>query len=354
MISYFPGAHSMHQPKGEFWNGRVDEPAEVFQRVDLIRDGLVKAGLGAPEQVIETTLDGIRTVVETVHTPDYLDYIETAYDRWVSAGGDPAGVMPFVFAGRRMDAKPESGLTRPGYYAVDMGAWIVAGTYAAAAGAAQTAVRAARELCNGKNAVYALCRPPGHHAGMDFYGGYCYLNNVAIAAEYLRSSSPGQPFKQVAILDVDLHHGNGTQQIFYERADVLVISIHVDPSVAYPYFAGYASEYGKGRGDGYNINYPLAVGTTDEQYLQVLDLALERIASYDPSAVLISLGVDTFAGDPIGKFALTEGVYPLIGERIAGLRRPTLFIQEGGYAQENLGSLVSSVLSGFEEKVKSS
>lgn len=354
MISYFPIAHAMHQPEGEFWNGRVDEPAEVFQRVDLIRDALVQAGLGAPEPIAVMTLDGIRPTVEQVHTPDYLDYLETAYARWVDAGGSTAGVMPFVFAGRRMDGRPASGLTKPGYYAMDLGAWIVAGTNAAAAGAAQTAVRAAHELCQGNPAAYALCRPPGHHAGTDFYGGYCYLNNAAIAAEYLRSSASGQQFKRVAILDVDLHHGNGTQQIFYERPDVLVVSLHIDPSDAYPYFAGYASESGKGSGEGYNINYPLAFGTVDVDYLRVLDLALDQISSYDPQALVISLGTDTYAGDPIGKFALTEAAYSQIGEKIAGLQRPTLFVQEGGYALEELGGLVCNVLSGFEEKVKPS
>lgn len=348
MISFYPTAHSQHQPQGEFWNGRVDSPAEIFQRVDLIRTGLEEAGLGAAQPVNETTLQGIRQFVEKVHNPDYLDYLETAYNCWIEAGGDPAGVMPFVFSGRRMNGRPASGLTLPGYYAVDMGAWIVPGTFAAAAAAAQTAIRAADQICQEVWAAYALCRPPGHHAGSDFYGGYCYLNNAAIAAEYLRSNNTGKQFDRVAILDVDLHHGNGTQQIFYQRSDVLVVSLHIDPARAYPYFAGYEEERGSGAGEGYNVNYPLPAKTSDNDYFKVLDRALEQITRYNPAGIVVSLGVDTFVGDPIGHLALTAEAYPKIGKQIAGLQRPTLFVQEGGYALDQLPSLVSGVLSGFE------
>lgn len=348
MLSFYPTAHTEHQPSGEFWNGRTDSPAEVFQRVDLIRAGLVEAGLGVALPVNETTLKDIRQYVEKVHNPDYLDYLETAYDRWIEAGGEPTGVMPFVFSGRRMNGRPASGLALPGYYANDMGAWIVPGTYTAAAAAAQTAIRAADQICQGDWAAYALCRPPGHHAGSDFYGGYCYLNNAAIAAEYLRSNNPGKQFERVAILDIDLHHGNGTQQIFYERADVLVVSLHIDPAEAYPYFAGYATERGRGSGEGYNINYPLPYKTQDKEYFGVLDLALDQITRYDPAGVVVSLGVDTFVDDPIGHLALNAEAYPAIGKQIAGLQRPTLFVQEGGYALDRLPNLVSGVLTGFE------
>lgn len=354
MISFYPTVHTGHQPQGEFWNSRVDIPVEVFQRVDLIRSGLVQSGLGAPEAVNESTLNGIRPLVESVHSPDYLSYLETAYGRWVSAGGDPTGVMPFVFTGRKMDGKPESPLALPGYYAFDMGAWILPGTYAAAAASAQTSVHAAEQLCQGHEAAYALCRPPGHHAGVDFYGGYCYLNNAAIAAEYLRSPARGRRFERLAILDIDLHHGNGTQQIFYQRHEVLVVSLHIDPAIEYPFFAGYASEIGSGAGEGFNLNYPLPGGTSDEDYLSVLDKALEQIARYDPEGLVVSLGVDTFAGDPIGKLALTHSAYPRIGQEIAGLHRPTLFVQEGGYALQHLPDLVGSLLASFEQNAKSS
>jgi acetoin utilization deacetylase AcuC-like enzyme len=243
-----------------------------------------------------------------------------------------------------------------------MSAPIVAGTYAAARAAANTALTGAALLLEGQRATYALCRPPGHHAGRDLYGGYCYLNNAAIAAQFLGVGgweSPPTPNLQpptpnpqlthrVAILDVDYHHGNGTQQIFYERGDVLFASIHADPARQYPYFAGHADERGAGAGLGANLNIPLEADVDDGRYLEALDEALRAVRAFDPRFLVVSAGFDTFGGDPIADFALSSAVYPQIGRRIAALGLPTLIVQEGGYAVEALGENAVGLLRGFD------
>ena len=187
-----------------------------------------------------------------------------------------------------------------------------------------------------------MARPPGHHAAADSFAGYCYLNNAAIAAQAWTDRGA-----RVAIVDVDYHHGNGTQQIFYERDDVLFVSIHADPVREYPYFAGYADERGAGAGAGFNLNLPLEAGVTNARYLAILDQALAAIADFAPRFLVLSAGFDTFGGDPIGDFALTADAYPLIGERIAMLDLPTLVVQEGGYAVAALGENAVGLLRGL-------
>jgi acetoin utilization deacetylase AcuC-like enzyme len=260
--------------------------------------------------------------------------------------------------GRRCDHP----VAAPGYYCFDMSAPIAAGTYAAARAAANTALTGAALLLEGHQTVYALCRPPGHHAGRDMYGGYCYLNNAAIATQYLgvggwelgvgnphQPSTPySQPPHRVAVLDIDYHHGNGTQQIFYERGDVLFVSIHADPARQYPYFAGYADERGAADGVDANLNIPLEADVDDERYLVTLDKALAAVRAFDPRFLVVSAGFDTFGGDPIADFALSSAVYPQIGQRITALGLPTLIVQEGGYAVDALGENAVGFLRGFE------
>jgi len=209
------------------------------------------------------------------------------------------------------------------------------------------ALTGAALLLEGQPLAYALCRPPGHHAGTDLYGGYCYLNNAAIAAQHLAGGLERAERHRVAILDIDFHHGNGTQQIFYEREDVLFVSIHADPAREYPFFAGYADERGAGAGLGYTLNYPLEAGVADGRYLAVLDRALAAVAEYAPRYLVLSAGFDTFGGDPIGDFALSTAAYPAIGRRIAALGLPTLVVQEGGYAIAALGENAAGLLRGL-------
>jgi acetoin utilization deacetylase AcuC-like enzyme len=196
----------------------------------------------------------------------------------------------------------------------------------------------------GQRAAFALTRPPGHHATRACYGGYCFFNNAAIAAQALRDGGAAR----VCVLDVDYHHGNGTQEIFYDRGDVMVVSLHSDPVQEYPYFCGYADETGAGDGDGANLNVPLPWGTDAAHYAEALDAALRRIASFGTDALVVSLGVDTYKGDPISRFLLDSGDFLDIGRRIAGLKKPTLFVMEGGYAVEAIGVNLVNVLQGFE------
>jgi acetoin utilization deacetylase AcuC-like enzyme len=223
----------------------------------------------------------------------------------------------------------------------DLSAPIMGGTYRAALGSANCALNGARAIAEGERSAFALCRPPGHHAGKTFCGGYCYLNNAAIAANWL--SAVGK----VALLDIDYHAGNGTQDIFYERGDVLTISIHADPDAEYPAFCGYADETGSGQGSGLHRNFPLPAGTDDIRYLSVLGEALNLIKSFAPAFLVLSAGMDIYSGDPLGEFKVTREAIRQVGERLAALELPTLIVMEGGYNNEALGENVATLLENF-------
>jgi acetoin utilization deacetylase AcuC-like enzyme len=241
--------------------------------------------------------------------------------------------------------RPESLDAQIGFYSFDAGATFVAGTWEAIKSSCDTALTAAALVKNGERAAFALCRPPGHHAGRAFMGGYCFINNAAVAAQWFRD----QGAARVSILDIDYHHGNGTQEIFYERAAVLLLNRHGDPMVEYPYFLGHADEKGAGLGEGFNHNYPMPFGTNFEAWSQALEDACGKVAAHRPDVLVVSLGVDTFEKDPISQFKLVSGDYPKIGGRIAKLGLPTLFVMEGGYAVDEIGVNAVGVLSGFEE-----
>lgn len=359
MLTIYAAEHMLHAAPHEFLDGRLIPPYESPARADMILAALEQAGLGAPQPPRAFGLAPVRAV----HEPGYLEYLEHAYERWVAAGGDPAAVLPSTLAVRWMQRPCLHPLVAPGYYSFDLSAPIVAGTYQAARAAADVALTGAALLLEGQPLAYALCRPPGHHAGTDLYGGYCYLNNAAIAAHYLGvegwglgiGNEPGlqlasrmpHPSHRVAVLDIDFHHGNGTQQIFYERGDVLFVSIHADPAREYPFFGGYADERGAGAGLGFNLNLPLEAGVDNLRYLAVLDRALSAIVDFAPRFLVLSAGFDTFGGDPIGDFALTSAVYPAIGRRVAALGLPTLVVQEGGYAIAALGENAAGLLRGL-------
>jgi acetoin utilization deacetylase AcuC-like enzyme len=224
----------------------------------------------------------------------------------------------------------------------DLSAPIMAGTYQAALGSANCALSGAQAVAEGARAAFALCRPPGHHAGKSYCGGYCYLNNAAIAGNWLSAKG------KVAILDIDYHAGNGTQNIFYDRGDVLTISIHADPDFEYPSFAGYSTETGTGPGFGAHRNFPLPAGTDDEHYLSTLDEAIELIQSFAPASLVLSAGMDLYSGDPLGSFNVTKAGISEIGNRIAKLNLPTLIVMEGGYNNAALGENIMGLLDNFE------
>ncbi len=244
-----------------------------------------------------------------------------------------------------MQRRPNSITGKLGYYAMAGETSISHGTWEAARAAADVALTGASQIKEGARAAFALCRPPGHHAARDLYGGYCFLNNAAIAAQYLRDTGAAR----VAILDVDFHHGNGTQDIFYDRADVLYISLHGDPAEAFPYFSGFADETGTGAGAGFTLNLPLPPGTEFGAWQDALRAALLRIENFRADALVVSLGVDTFAADPISFFRLQSADFSTYGRMIGACGLPTLFVLEGGYAVDEIGVNVVNVLTGFED-----
>jgi acetoin utilization deacetylase AcuC-like enzyme len=278
-----------------------------------------------------------------VHPRDYLSFLWAAHRDWRAAGrpGDASGYVWPVVGRRPLDLDRID--ARLGRFSYDASTPIAQGTWTSAYWGAQTALSALHSVMEDGAPAFALCRPPGHHCGADYMGGYCYLNNAAIAAE--AAIAAGR--RKVAILDVDYHHGNGTQDIFYARGDVLFVSIHADPRTDYPFYWGHADEIGEGEGEGATLNLPLPRGTGMADYLPALDAALERIAGFGAELLIVSYGADTYVGDPISFFGIETGDYAVMARRIAELRLPSLIVVEGGYAVDALGDNVASFLAGF-------
>lgn len=340
MLTIFDAQQLRHHGRGEFIDGQMVPCFEQPARAEIILEAVRAQGLGE----IIAPRDHGRDAIERIHGEAFVLFIEQAFDLWHGAchAGD---ALPMAWPIRRLrDREPSDMNGRLGYWCFDCGTPITEHTFISAYASAQCALEGASRLRQ-EQAVFALCRPPGHHAAADVFGGYCYFNNVAIAAQALLDQGAGR----AAILDIDYHHGSGTQAIFEARADVLFVSLHADPSVEFPFFLGYADETGVGEGQGFNHNYVLPAGTAAAAYLEALDDALARIEAFGPDAVLVSLGVDTFKGDPISKFALETQDFPVLGARVARLRRPTLFVMEGGYAVAEIGRNTVGVLAGFEQ-----
>jgi acetoin utilization deacetylase AcuC-like enzyme len=283
--------------------------------------------------------------VEAIHSQAYLRFLEHAHERWQRIEGAANAVTPNIHPDRRDVGYPASVVAQAGYHMSDAAAPIADGTWNSCCWSAWTSTHAASLVLDGEHSAYALCRPPGHHAFGDMAGGFCYLNNTAIGAQMLR-----QAHDRIAILDVDLHHGNGTQSVFYTRNDVLTVSIHADPLRFYPFFWGYANEQGQGEGQGYNLNLPLQRGSGDAEFLAALEIAMERIRTFSPGALVIALGLDAFEGDPFGGLSVSTGGFRAIANRIATkLRLPTLMVQEGGYLCDELGENLSQFLLGHQD-----
>ncbi|WP_314410402.1 histone deacetylase family protein [Pseudomonas kuykendallii] len=340
MLTVYSDDHRLHHGRCELIDGELKPCFEMPSRADHVLQRVRQQNLG---EVIAPTDFG-RAPIERIHDRAYLEFFEGAWARW-AAMGRPGDLMPFTWPARTLRGViPDNLHGQLGYYSFDGGAPITAGTWQAAWSAAQVALTGHHHLAGGACSAFALCRPPGHHAAADLMGGYCYLNNIAIAAQAFLDAG----CKRVAILDVDYHHGNGTQSIFYGRDDVLFTSIHGDPRFEFPFFLGYADETGDGVGEGFNLNLPLPAGSAWAAWGAALDSACERIAAYGAEVVLVSLGVDTFKEDPISQFKLDSPDYLRMGERIARLGKPTLFVMEGGYAVEEIGINAVNVLEGFE------
>jgi acetoin utilization deacetylase AcuC-like enzyme len=344
MQTIFTEAHRGQDGNSELFEGRLVKPFEMPRRAEIVIDRVRAVNLGA---VLPPRAFGLDPVLR-IHDRGFVEFLRDAWRDWVSTGRTFDAlphVWPVPGLGRRLSNSIDG---RLGYYAIDAGTPIVEGTWGAVTASADVALTGVALLQEGAQSAFALCRPPGHHAGSDFYGGYCFFNNAAVAAQALRDGGA----KRVAILDVDYHHGNGTQEIFYQRADVLTISLHADPKQEFPYYLGYADETGAGAGEGFHLNLPLPWGTDWTGYSAALDHALGRIKAFAPDAIVVSLGLDTFEHDPISRFKLKAEDYPRMGGAIAATAKalgiPTLFVFEGGYAVDALGVNAVSVLTGFE------
>lgn len=327
-----------HAPEVELHRGQTLSPFECPARVESILNELRTDAftLVAPDQ-FETS------ILNRVHAADYITFLETAYKEWSDLGVDGA-MVPHVWPSRVMKAEvPDSIFGRLGYYSYDAGTTIAAGTWETLLASAACAMTAATKAWHAKDTTFALCRPPGHHAERAAFGGYCFLNTAALAVEQFLHLGA----KRVAVLDVDYHHGNGTQSIFYDRADVLTVSIHANPKIAYPYFCGYEHETGTGDGTGTNRNICLPDGTAWNTYEPAINIALEAISNFAPCAVVVPFGADTFCEDPISTFGLTTDDFTNLGSTITELNLPCAITMEGGYAIDELGRNVAAFLGGF-------
>jgi acetoin utilization deacetylase AcuC-like enzyme len=340
MITVYTDRHTLRNARTELYGGQLVVPHECPERAQYVLDRVREVGLG---EVVAPSDFGLAPVL-AVHDAAFVEFLSTAWSEW-QATGNRGEAIPDSWPARRMSSRRPTAIAgKLAYYAMAAETSISAGSWEAACAAANVALTGAALITKGANAAFALCRPPGHHAARDLYGGYCFLNNAAIAAQYLRDHGAAR----VAILDVDYHHGNGTQDIFYERADVLFTSLHADPSVAFPYFSGHAEETGAGAGAGFTLNYPLPHGTPFSTWSRCLRTALDTIAKFRADALVVSLGVDTYHGDPISSFTLESDDFTSYGGMIAASGLPTLFVLEGGYAVAEIGVNAVNVLTGFE------
>ncbi len=340
MKTVYSELHHRRTAKSELDGGILVDPYEKPSRAETILARVKERGLGpvlAPEQF------GLEPIL-SVHSRDYVDFLEHCWADWTAAG-KPGEAIPAVWSGRGMRARmPKDIDGRLGYFSFAAETSITEGTWKAARASVDVALTAQALIRDGERAAFALCRPPGHHAAADLFGGYCFFNNAAIAAQAFLD----QGARRVAILDVDFHHGNGTQSIFYRRDDVFTLSLHGDPDLVFPHFLGFADETGEGPGEGYNLNLVYPPNTGFDAWSQGLETACKRIEAYAPDALVIALGVDTFEEDPISFFKLKSTDYLSIGTRLRQLGLPTLFTMEGGYDVAAIGVNAVNVLEGFE------
>jgi acetoin utilization deacetylase AcuC-like enzyme len=337
MITVFDDAQRAHDPQFFLSSGALQPCPEKPARIDALLGAVRRMGLPV---VQAPGLD--MGAVRAVHPDRYLTFLEHIHRRWQRIEGASAEVIPNIHPDSRDAGYPKSAVGQAGFHMTDTSCPISAQTWGAALASAGSALHAADLVRGGARSAYALCRPPGHHAFAGLAGGFCYLNNAAIAAERLRAAG-----RRVAILDVDLHHGNGTQGIFYARGDVLTLSIHADPERFYPFFWGYAGETGSGDGAGANLNLPLPRGTGDAGFLTALGIGLDRIAAFGADTLVLALGLDAYVGDPFAGLAVTTPGFAQIGAAIAALALPTVIVQEGGYLCPELGDNLEAVLTAF-------
>lgn len=345
MKFYYAEPQSLHAPATMIMRGKIIDSPEGPVRADILRATLDKHNmqLTAPEGLgSDMQQQRIRARLLQIHTPRYLDFLETIYQRWIDLPGASDIVTPNTHPCGAATQYPEHPVGLAGWHLSDMACPMGPDSFKGIMASAATAEAAAESVLAGEDSAYALCRPPGHHAGPELAGGFCYLNNSALAATVLR-----EKYDRVAVVDVDLHHGNGTQTIFYERNDVWTGSLHADTRVFYPFFWGDEKETGTGIGQGFNVNMPLPIGTDGQGFLRTLDALLQRLAEFRPEAIVIALGLDAHKDDPLAGLALETEDFTAIGIRLAGLNLPTVVVQEGGYPTAHLGNNLAAFLTGF-------
>jgi acetoin utilization deacetylase AcuC-like enzyme len=343
MRSFHHPDHALHAPQFFLIRGEVRPNYEIPARAAALLEGLHALGLRP-----EATTAADPTALTSVHAPDYLVFLAEAAAEWAKLPQKGpelvANTHPPPEALAQGGRRPDSIIGQVGWYTADLACPIGPGTWTASLGAAGCALAAAAEVASGGTA-YALCRPPGHHTYPARAGGHCYLNNAALAVEHLRRSGAAR----IAVLDIDSHHGNGTQGCFWERADVLTISIHADPNRYYPWFCGHAEERGGGLGTGCNQNHPLPFGTSDAAWLATIADSLSTIRAFGAEALVVSLGFDASIHEPLNALAISNDGFARAGAAIAGLKLPSAIIQEGGYAVDHLSILLQRFLTGWSE-----
>ncbi len=341
MITLYDNTQRLHAPETFLVAGRPQPIPETPIRIDMLMKGVGSLS-SQVEQPPPVTMEDIATV----HDRRYLTFLETLRERWAHVPNSSDIPLPNVYAIHRATlppiSYPEAVVGLAGYHLGDGACPVTEHTLAAALASAACAIEGARRIASGTRLIYALCRPPGHHAASDLAAGFCFFNNSALAAQQLTTAG-----YRIAILDIDVHHGNGTEAIFYDRADVLTVSIHCHPKRFYPFFWGYAEETGKGEGEGYNLNLPLERGADINMYLAALDMALQRIIDFAPTHLVLASGLDIAIDDPFQAFKIRTEDFAAIGARIAQLRLPTLVVQEGGYPSQSLGDNLASLLKGL-------
>ena len=340
MKTVYTKNHILRNSKTELFGGELVKPFERPERMEYILNEIKTRKLGQILDPVNFDMD----IIYKIHDKKYVDFLNNAWNEWVALGFKGEAI-PTVYPSRSMnsDVVPTFIEGKLGYYCLANETSISEGTVEAAYESVKVALTAA-DMLDEEKSVFALCRPPGHHASKDQYGGYCFFNNVAIAAEKLKEKGA----KRIFILDIDFHHGNGTQAIFYDRSDVFFVSLHGDPKDAFPHFLGHADEKGSGEGVGYNCNYPMPPGTPYDVWTKSLDDSISKIQNFSPDALIVSLGVDTYENDPISFFKLKSDDFFDVGRKIASINLPTLFVMEGGYAIKEIGVNTVNTLKGFE------
>ncbi|WP_339855375.1 histone deacetylase family protein [Roseovarius nubinhibens] len=338
MKAFFDDRQWKHDPKNFMAAGVKRACPEQPERIARLHAGAEAAGC-----VFEAPQDAGIGPIAAVHSSQYLTFLQTIHARWSAIEGAAPEVIPNVHPRRRDDSYPSSPVGQAGYHQGDTACPIAAHTWEAAYWSAQSAIAGADHLAQTGTPAYVLSRPPGHHAYGDMAAGFCFLNNSAIAAQRLLAQGA-----RPAVLDIDVHHGNGTQDIFYARADVLTLSIHADPTGFYPFFFGHAHEHGAGAGIGANLNLPLPQGQGDAEFLAALEVALDRIEAFGCDALVVATGLDAHEGDPFRALRVTTEGFARIGAAIAARGLRTLYVQEGGYLSDDLGPNLTSFLSGVQ------